>query len=46
VNLTAFGSVRASVGRASLQGELLVDDIQIDSKDRKVFPDQLAWNVA
>jgi hypothetical protein len=46
VNLTAFGSVRASVGRASLQGELLVDDVQIDSKDRKVFPDQLAWNVA
>lgn len=45
VNLTAFGSVRASAGRASLQGELLVDDIQIDSKDRKVFPDQLAWNV-
>ncbi len=45
VNLTAFGSVRASVGRASLQGELVVDDIQIDSKDRKVFPDQLAWNL-
>jgi len=45
VNLTAFGSVRASVGRASLQGELLVDDIQIDSKDRKVFPDLLAWNL-
>jgi hypothetical protein len=46
VNLTAFGSVRASIGRASLSGELLVDDIQIDSKDREVFPDQLAWNVA
>lgn len=45
VNLTAFGSVRASVGRASLQGDLLIDDIQIDSKDRKVFPDLLAWNV-
>jgi hypothetical protein len=44
-NLTAFGSVRASLGPASLQGELLVDDIQIDSKDRKVFPDQIAWNV-
>ncbi|HEY9514071.1 MAG TPA: hypothetical protein VIQ74_00220 [Gemmatimonadaceae bacterium] len=45
VNLTAFGSVRASVGPASLQGELVVDDIQIDSKDRQVYPDQLAWNV-
>jgi hypothetical protein len=45
VNLTAFGSVRASVGRASLQGDLLIDDIQIDSKDRKVFPDLLSWNV-
>ena len=45
VNLTAFGSVRASLGPASLQGELVVDDIQIDSKDRAVFPDQIAWNV-
>jgi hypothetical protein len=44
-NLTAFGSVRASLGPAAIQGELVVDDIQIDSKDRKVFPDQLAWNV-
>lgn len=46
VNLTAFGSARLNVGRASLQGELVVDDIQIDSDDRKVFPDQLAWSVA
>lgn len=46
VNLTAFGSARMSVGPASFQGELVVDDIQIDSKDRKVFPDQLAWSVA
>jgi hypothetical protein len=45
VNLTAFGSVRASVGRASLQGELLVDDIQIDSKDRAVFPDLFGWTL-
>jgi hypothetical protein len=44
-NLTAFGSVRASLGPAAIQGELVIDDIQIDSKDRKVFPDQLAWNV-
>jgi hypothetical protein len=45
VNLTAFGSVRANLGPASIQGELVVDDIQIDSKDRKVFPDLIAWNV-
>ncbi|HEU4642851.1 MAG TPA: hypothetical protein VFS44_10400 [Gemmatimonadaceae bacterium] len=45
VNLTAFGAVRANAGRASLQGELLVDDIQIDANDRKRFPDLLAWNV-
>ena len=44
-NLSAFGSVRANVGRASLQGDLLIDDIQIDSRDRKVFPDLLGWNV-
>jgi hypothetical protein len=45
VNLTAFGSVRASAGPAAIQGELVIDDIQIDSKDRKVYPDQIAWNV-
>jgi hypothetical protein len=45
VNLTAFGSLRASVGPAAIQGDLVIDDIQIDSKDRKVFPDQIAWNV-
>ncbi len=44
-NLTAFGSVRASLGPASLRAELMIDDIQIDSKDRKVFPDQIAWNL-
>ncbi len=44
-NLTAFGSVRASLGPASLQGDLMIDDIQIDSKDRKVFPDQIAFNL-
>ncbi|HET7551441.1 MAG TPA: hypothetical protein VFK04_09125 [Gemmatimonadaceae bacterium] len=45
VNLTAFGSVRASFGPAAIQGELVIDDIQIDSDDRKVYPDQIAWNV-
>jgi hypothetical protein len=37
--------VRASLGPAAIQGELVIDDIQIDSKDRKVYPDQIAWNV-
>lgn len=45
VNLTAFGSARANLGPASIQGDLVIDDIQIDSKDRKVYPDQIAWNV-
>jgi hypothetical protein len=44
-NLTAFGSVRANAGRFAAQGELLIDDIQIDAKDRRVFPDLLGWNV-
>lgn len=45
VNLTAFGSVRANLDRFSLQGDLLIDDIQIDSQDRKNFPDLFGWNV-
>ncbi|MGI9076038.1 MAG: hypothetical protein ACR2G6_01770 [Gemmatimonadaceae bacterium] len=45
-NLTAFGSVRAVRGRASAAAEVVVDDIQIDGKDRKNVPDQLAWRVA
>ncbi|MBX6331067.1 MAG: hypothetical protein IRY91_04390, partial [Gemmatimonadaceae bacterium] len=45
VNLTAFGGARATIGRATVQGELLIDDIQIDAKDRRRFPDQLAWNL-
>lgn len=42
-NLTAFGSVRANVGRVSLQGDLLIDDIQIDAKDRKLYPNLFGW---
>ncbi len=42
-NLTAFGAVRMHLGRATLAGELMVDDIQIDAKDRKVTQDQLGW---
>jgi len=45
-NLTAFGSIRAARGRANAVAELVVDDIQIDSKDRKNVPDQLAWRLA
>ncbi|MBA2684112.1 MAG: hypothetical protein H0U66_06450 [Gemmatimonadaceae bacterium] len=43
-NLTAFLAARATVGRATMSGELLVDDIQIDSKDRANYPNQLGWN--
>jgi hypothetical protein len=43
-NLTGFFAARASVGRATLSGEFLVDDIQIDSKDRANYPNQLGWN--
>ncbi|MBC7790724.1 MAG: hypothetical protein H7Z74_12315 [Anaerolineae bacterium] len=45
-NLTAFGSVRAVRGRATAAAELVVDDIQIDGKDRENIPDQLAWRLA
>jgi hypothetical protein len=44
-NLTAFAATRFSSGRASVASELVIDDIQIDSKDRENLPDQLAWRV-
>lgn len=44
-NLTGFLAARATAGRATFSGELLVDDIQIDSKDRANYPNQLGWNV-
>lgn len=40
-NLTVFGGVRLQRGAATIAGELLVDDIQIDSRDRQNIPDQL-----
>ena len=43
-NLTAFLAARATAGRATFSGELLVDDIQIDAKDRANYPNQLGWN--
>lgn len=42
-NLTAFGAARLRRGGTLLAGELLVDDIQIDAKDRAVTPHQLGW---
>lgn len=44
-NLTGFFAARATIGRATMSGELLVDDIQIDSKDRANYPNQLGWNL-
>ena len=44
-NLTGFLAARATVGKATFSGELLIDDIQIDSKDRANYPNQLGWNL-
>ncbi len=44
-NLTGFFSARATLGRATLSGELLVDDYQIDSNDKAIYPNQLAWTL-
>ncbi len=45
-NLTFFTGLRVHAGRATFVGEWLVDDIQIDAKDRRVTPDQLGWHLA
>ena len=44
-NLQVFGGVRLHSGASAVQAELLVDDVQIDPKDRKKVQDQLAWSV-
>ncbi len=44
-NLTGFFSARATLGKASLSGELLIDDYQIDSNDKLIYPNQLAWTL-
>ena len=44
-NLTGFFSVRATAGRATLSGQLLVDDYQLDANDKKIYPNQLAWTL-
>ena len=45
-NLMIFGGARWRRGRAAIEGELFIDDIQIDKADREVIPDQLAWRTA
>ena len=44
-NLQLFGALRAHRGGSAVQAELLVDDIQIDPKDRKTVQDQLGWSI-
>lgn len=44
-NLQVFGALRAHSGGSAVQAELLVDDIQIDPKDRKTVQDQLGWSI-
>ena len=44
-NLQAFGALRLRTGGSQLFAELLIDDIQIDSKDRKTIQDQLGWSL-
>jgi hypothetical protein len=44
-NLTGFLAVRATAGRATFSGTWLVDDIQIDAKDRANYPNQFGWNL-
>jgi hypothetical protein len=45
-NLTAFAATRVVQGRATFEGELVIDDIQIDAADRENLPHQLAWRLA
>jgi hypothetical protein len=45
-NLTAFAATRVVHGRATFEGELVIDDIQIDAADRENLPHQLAWRLA
>ena len=42
-NLTGTFQIRATWGRATLSGQLLVDDFQLDANDKKIYPNQLAW---
>jgi hypothetical protein len=42
-NLVLFGAMRLLLGGVTLEAELHVDDVQIDSQDRTAVPDQLGW---
>ncbi len=44
-NLQIFASLTARSGGSRVQVDALVDDVQIDSEDRKTIQDQLAWHV-
>ena len=45
-NLGIFGGVRWQRGLAAIEGELFVDDIQLDAGDAEVIPNQLAWRLS
>jgi hypothetical protein len=44
-NLIDFFAARTRLGPATFEGELFVDDIQIDATDRAKTPDQLGWRL-
>jgi hypothetical protein len=44
-NLVVYAGIRTRAGRAQLNGEFIVDDIQIDAADREVTPHQLGWRI-
>ena len=44
-NLLVYAGMRARAGRAQLNAEFLVDDIQIDAADRESIPHQLGWRI-
>lgn len=44
-NLIVYGGVRTRIGTAQLNGEVIVDDIQIDAADRESVPNQLGWRI-
>ena len=42
-NLLVYAGIRTWLGRTQLNGEVIVDDIQIDAADREFTPHQLGW---
>ena len=45
-NLMLFGSARVQVGPAQLQGDLLVDDVQVDQAEQGTTQNQLGYALA